>query len=233
MRIIDTNYDYYDYLSYQYVDNTFTFDRRDSYVLSKEVFCEKLSASFNAFKRAFNVGDYVFLKLQICHTFWLFLVEITEQPYNRQISNYDITLIASWKNYNSNRTLLSLETITFPFFTLYNIQRRGGKENILTDKNVSEFIELVNSSKYEQLKSFNYFEIRNGDYSKTIKTLPLLGMCGIQEIIPAQDVYQSLEEYFSLEQQSAERRESVGLTDKDKIINHGFDITTSFRTKKE
>jgi hypothetical protein len=58
-------------------------------------------------------------------------------------------------------------------------------------------------------------------------------MCGIQEIIPAQDVYQSLEEYFSLEQQSAERRESVGLTDKDKIINHGFDITTSFRTKKE
>lgn len=39
----------------------------------------------------------------------------------------------------------------------------------------------------------------------------------------------SLEEHFSHEKTSSERTTSVGITDKEKIENHGFDVRTSFR----
>jgi hypothetical protein len=45
------------------------------------------------------------------------------------------------------------------------------------------------------------------------------------------DIYNAFEEYFSLERTSTERTESVGLTDKEKITNHGFDTKISFRGK--
>ena len=46
-------------------------------------------------------------------------------------------------------------------------------------------------------------------------------------------VYLAIEEFFSKEKTAAERIESVGLTDKERIENHGFDAKTSFRGKIE
>ena len=43
MRIIDKNTDFYDFYQDVYRDDTFTFDRRDSYILSKEMICNKIS----------------------------------------------------------------------------------------------------------------------------------------------------------------------------------------------
>ncbi len=45
------------------------------------------------------------------------------------------------------------------------------------------------------------------------------------------DIYLAFDEYFSLEKQAQERTESVGITDKERIENHGFDVKTSFRGK--
>ena len=45
------------------------------------------------------------------------------------------------------------------------------------------------------------------------------------------EMFLSLEEYFSLEKQANERSESIGLTDKERIENHGFSTKTSFRGK--
>ena len=42
MRIIDKNTDFYDYWQNVYKDDTFTFDRRDSFLLTKEILCSNL-----------------------------------------------------------------------------------------------------------------------------------------------------------------------------------------------
>ena len=42
MRIIDNNTDYYDWLQNVYPDDSLVFDRRDSFLVTKEIFCNHL-----------------------------------------------------------------------------------------------------------------------------------------------------------------------------------------------
>ena len=42
MRIIDKNTDFYDFLQNMYPDNSLTFDRTDSFVLTKDILCKHL-----------------------------------------------------------------------------------------------------------------------------------------------------------------------------------------------
>jgi hypothetical protein len=58
--------------------------------------------------------------------------------------------------------------------------------------------------------------------------LPILVNSGLPSIIPAEDVYQGLEQYFSSKSNDVSR-ESDGLKDVEKAVNHGFDKKTSFR----
>ncbi len=68
-----------------------------------------------------------------------------------------------------------------------------------------------------------------GDNTRVEKHIPLLKACGIAKCVDPLEVFLSFEEYFSLEKSSAERTASVGLTNLEKIGNHGFDLKTSFR----
>lgn len=61
------------------------------------------------------------------------------------------------------------------------------------------------------------------------KHIPLLKATGFADQIDPLSIYLAFEEYFSLEKSSTERTESIGLTDREKIENHGFDIKRSFR----
>ena len=89
MRIIDKNKDFYDFYQDIYKDDTFTFDRRDSFLLTKELMCQYLDW-FPKNKVLSNKYPYNYLLLQICYNYWLFLVEITEtNDYGRAI-NYKI-----------------------------------------------------------------------------------------------------------------------------------------------
>ena len=65
------------------------------------------------------------------------------------------------------------------------------------------------------------------------KHIPLLKSCGLASRINPLDIYLAFEEYFSQEKTASERSESVGLTDKERIENHGYDVKTSFRGKTE
>jgi len=47
------------------------------------------------------------------------------------------------------------------------------------------------------------------------------------------DIYLAFEEYFATQITNNERTESTGLTDKEKIENHGFDTKVSFRGKQK
>ena len=232
MRIIDKNTDFYDYLQNVYYDPSTTFDRTDSFVLTKEGMCGELYYS-DRYRR--NSENNKFALLQVCNTFWLFLIEVTSRDNFEKPKSYTVELVQKWKNYNEERKLLTLDLIDFGV-ELYGIigsfslkKRETPSEKI--KKNADKLVMLVDTGNFKIRRSINKHTIYHGDNVTTEKHLPLLKACGISEHIDPTEIYTAFEEYFSLEKQSKERTESVGITDKEKVENHGFDSKTSFRGK--
>lgn len=117
MRIIDKNTDFYDYLQNVYRDNSLIFDRTNSFVLSKEMVCNSLevySTRHYYYWDKEKYRDYNFLLLQVCNTFWLFLIEVTELSESKRPINFRAELLYTWKNYDKERTLIRFDVITFP-----------------------------------------------------------------------------------------------------------------------
>jgi hypothetical protein len=239
MRIIDKNTDFYDYLSNVYTDNTFTFDRSDSYLLTKEIMCEhlfirKFYSRYNKIKKHHN-----FVLMQICNTFWLFLVEITKTDEYDKVKDYKIELLTTWKNFNKSRELCKLDVISFPYWINGQLTEGSGfwvtgfdTEKI--NKKIDTLIQAIDNNDYKvesNLNSYIIYRENKNDWDKTEKHIPILMACGIANCVEALDIYLSFEEYFSLEKSSAERREPIGTTNIDKIESHGFDKKTSFRGK--
>lgn len=217
MRIIDKNVDFYDYLQYVYPDDTLTFDRRDSYFLDRETFSYYLHAySRNPYKKPETV------LLQICNTFWLFSVTLIPPKYNRwsssdRATDCEIQLVETWRNPSKERKLLALSQIELDWFLQQGNYRMA-----------------IDNSQYKTRHTFNKFEVRQdykSGYKAHKKHIPILRDLGIEKIVDPMEVYLAIEEYFMKEREAMERTESVGLTNEEKITNHGFDTKTSFRGK--
>ena len=228
MRILDKNTDFYDYFQNVYVDRSTTFDRTDSFLLTKEMVCQDIQWT-RIWRHRHSDDDRLFLLLQVCNTFWLFRVAVTE-VFNTEPDctpkNYTVELLCSWKNYSKPRALLRLDFIDFDFETRLMLVRK--KNDHLDDV----MMHAVDHNNFHVDRSMNQHTIRGDDGTKKEKHIPLLKACGIAGCVDPLDVFLSLEEYFSLEKQSNERTESAGLTDHERIGNHGFDTKTSFRGGK-
>ena len=222
MRIIDKKTDFYDYLQEIYPDNSLIFDRVNSYILTKEDICNHLPTRKNLNKKEKN---YDFLLLQVCNTFWLFLVEIIQiNEYNYPV-DFAIDLITEWKNYNKERVLIKLDVITF-WWSLYSqLEKNFTKEGITEKSEI--IIKSIDTKDFRKLNT-----IINIDNIKE-KKIPLLKASGLAKHIEPLDIFLALEEYFSLEKTANERREPYGITDLDRIERHGFDLKTSFRGKNK
>ena len=230
MRIIDKNTDFYDYLQNVYRDDSVTFDRTDSFLLSKDMICENLyfhgrSSGFYS-ERGNCLHKEYYVLIQICNTFWLFSAEVTKIDRNDKPADYSVELVATWKNYNKPRRLIQCDLISFRYTVIKFIPEKR-KER---DKSV--FVQAIDTNGYRSDASLNKRTVTQGDGRKIEKHIPLLKASGFAPLMNPQDVYLSLEEYFSAEKQSQERTESVGITDKEKIENHGFDTKISFRGKQ-
>lgn len=231
MRIIDKNTDFYDYLQGLFPDKSITFDRTDSFVLTKEKMCDYL-ASYSASKLGFVL-------LQVCNSFWLFLLEVTKESADHYIINkpteYSVELLHHWRNYDKPRRLIDLSFIQ-PKFEL-RVELGGyAKERI--ESKIPLIVKSIDTNDFEICCRINQFVSYRGGTrfdrnDKIEKHIPLLKASGIAEFIDPLTIYLSLEEYFSLEISSSERTESTGITDKEKVVNHGFDAKTSFRGKIE
>lgn len=216
MKILDKNTDFYDYIQYMYRDDTYTFDRRDSFVLTKEMMCSHLGW--------YDRRKTNYLLLQVCNSFWLFKANLEyDKSFSYRVVDYDLTLVGTWKNYSAQRVLYKLSTVKFDFFKIRRLP---------DEMSSSELVDAVKHGNYETVEVLNKFTIYNGDHTKKVKTIPLLSECGLSKHIEALDIYLSLEEYFSLEKSSGERTEPLGTTNEDKITRHGFDLKSSFRGKR-
>lgn len=237
MRIIDNKKDFYDYLQGIYRDDTIVFDRRNSYMLKKEDFAKQFVKrkakdhySMKYKKFITENPDYNLVLLQVCNTFWLILVNCTEyfgMAYLDYCTNYKLTLLSSWKDYDRERKLIDI-----------NIVRHWFKEETLDDldyiySHQDEFQHI-----YPDGNSYGERCITYAGYSGEIdkenpenNPIPLLRETGIGSIMDPLDVYLAFEEYFSLEKTKNERTESVNLTNNEKVENHGFNLKNSFRGK--
>ena len=233
MRIIDKNKDFYDYL--QDPEDSVVFDRRASFLLTKDMFCKNLSCM----GRRGSKDRYKFVLMQVCNTFWLFLCDVTKYDdttsiYTERVLDYNIDLLAVWKNYDAERALLRIDVITFGYDLSYSMlsgiwrNREYSLDKIIS--HIPEMTDAINRGDFYFEKNMNSFTQYRGDVEEK-KTIPLLKACGIAPLVDPLTIFNSIDEFFSLERQAAERTESVGLTNNDKIVMHGFDTKTSFRGK--
>lgn len=93
----------------------------------------------------------------------------------------------------------------------------------------------VDTDNYRVLENVNRYDTRTG-WCSNLRTkyrirIPILSSSGLVGGIAPLEMYLSIEEYLSFEKTASERTESVGLTDKERIENHGFDVKHSFRGK--
>lgn len=237
MRIIDKNTDFYDYIQNIYRDDSVTFDRTDSFLLTKKMFCDCLYGVGNRsrYSRWDDVGNSCYALLQVGNTFWLFLIEVTELGgiYRDKPKDYTVSLLTTWKNYDKKRRLINLDIVSFGYDTVRRLLGKyvdkGETARGSAQKLVNNFVNAINTNDYEVAGNLNRKVIYNGDGTKVEKHIPILKACGIGSCIDPMEFYLALDEYFSLEKQASERISSIGITDKEKIENHGFDFKTSFR----
>jgi hypothetical protein len=240
MRILDKNTDFYDYLQNVYLDSTLTFDRTDSFLLTKELMCNHLYVRRTySPRRDKDRKHHNFVLLQICNTFWLFFVEITAiNEYDRPV-DYEIELVTSWREYNKPRVLCDLAVIEFSYAIGGQISLANGWWSVGYDRDkvyekADILVQAVNTNDYKVKSRIDKHIVCYGNYdTKVEKHIPLLKACGIASLVDPLDVYLSFEEYFSLEKTASERREPIGTTDKDKIESHGFETKISFRGKSK
>lgn len=238
MRIIDKNKDFYDYLQGIYLDQLLVFDRTGSFVLTKQALCDCIP------EYARRPGCFVLL--QVCNTFWLYYARRVRKKDALvfEQSEYNFELVTSWKNYNKQRQLLKLDLIDFSAgdifpntWMFWRYENNDKMAATLASVNFAEkkdlLIAAVDTNNYRVLKCLNHYNTRIGWCSnlRTKYHIPILSSSGLVGGIDPLDMYRSIEEYLSFEKTASERTESIGLTDKERIANHGFDVKCSFRGK--
>lgn len=202
MRIIDKNKDFYDY--FQDYDSDIVFDRRSSHILTNEELNRWVLWTRH------EADDKYFL-LQIGYTNWLILAKPTK--INRDgyggytVEDFSLELIEMWKDYN--------KSIDFKFGeikTYYALE-------YLTSKKFNHKTALIDDIKLGNFEYKNNF---------TEKSPIVLNKTKLPSILNAQEVYLAIEEWLS------HKKDDIihdSMTDKEKIVSHGFDTKSSFRGK--
>lgn len=207
MRIISKIKDFYDYISYELSDkdDDIVFDRRNFYVLTK-----KDIISFLGFE-GYKATKY--LVFQVGYLFYL--IEVYDVEYKdviacgvkiREFSNYKMKVLAKWHNYNK-KVIMEFYKIYRPFYYKTNEQ----------------FVNYVKNSKLDEDDRYT------DDFEN--KAL-ILNETGLASILDPKEIYLALDEYFSSLITDKEKTESAGITNNEKIVNHGFDKKISFRSIK-
>ena len=238
MRIIDKNTDFYDYQAEIYQDNTNIFDRTDSFLLTKQLMCQGLKTTDH-----WDTSVNRWVLLQVCNDFWLFYVKLTkfeEYPYAPGLKtpiDYDVTLVAEWTNYSKPRCLIKLHSIRLDYkilhlFSDYNLRQHHSDIDLTkVEKHKDVIIQSIDTNNFAANFNLGHCEVRTNTGESVTRHIPLLKASGLASFIDPLTIYIAFDEYFSAEKQAAERTESVGITDQEKIENHGFDTKSSFRGK--
>lgn len=222
LRIIDKNTDFYDYL--QDSSDTLVFDRRGSYLLTKE------DISKHLWWYSHRPEKYKFLLLQCGATFWLILVIIKESSQNSIVTDCTMEALTSWVNFDKPNALLKLDVPQlYKSHKMYDSKIHDYSYDKIK-ANVDDLVDQINRNDFRIECNISKFNA-NSDYRQDPKRVPLLKATGLGNFIDSQQMFCAIEEYFSIEKTKLETTEAKGTTNDIKIESHGFDLTTSFRGK--
>ena len=228
MRIIDKNNDYYDYLTDP--TDTCVFDRRGSIVWGKLEFARRYLEDQYTFNRD---NKYRFLLLQNGATFWLILATMLNTDYYKM--DYTLELLDTWKDYNKPNALMQIKTVHFNNeYQFYDYKLKDYRyEDIKKAVPTLRSFIMTNDCKYTNyIKVWKWFDFEDGkNQTHERPYFPILRATGIPTVIDPDSMFNAIEEYFSIEKTASESTVAKGTTNKDKIVNHGFDVKTSFRGK--
>lgn len=223
MRILDKYYDFYD--CYQDYTDDMVFDRRGSFLLTKDTICKQL---YN--KRGYwgKVRDNHLILIQCGGTFWLELLTVTAID-SLNPTDFKVELLAQWRNYNKPNKLLVVEEIKMYDAPLEDFGHEFNYDVIMKNKDI--IIKAIDNNDYcrELLSTITMWDKGFNNRIKCDK--PILKASGLISVIDPFEFFIAIEEYFSIEKTKAETTEPKGATNDDKIVMHGFDTKTSFRGK--
>ena len=223
MRIIDKQHDFYDYL--QDPTDRIVFDRRGSFLLTKEIFCEGMR-----YQRYHSDSRYRFVLLQCGVAYWLFMITITAKALYDKIVDYDVELLENWKNYDRSNELIKLSLVSFNI-SMWNYRIQDIDPEKVRNR-VNDLKAAVDQGNYRLEHDLGHYT-KSIDYKMTYRkeeqNLPILKACGIADLVDPVSVFFAIEEHFSMEKTASETTEAKGTTDEDKVVMHGFDVKRSFR----
>lgn len=218
MRIISKIKDFYDYISYEFSDkdDDIVFDRRNSIILTKKDIASFLRLNDYEKKTYYSdISNYLIFQVGCL----FYLIEVYDIEYKdviycgvkqKEFSNYKMKVLSKWRNYN-NKDVMNFYKLHRYFYY----------------KTDNQFIDYAKSeilSEDDKMERAGYADIKDKTF--------ILNETGLASVIDPKEIYLGLDEYFSSLITDREKRESVGITNNEKIVNHGFDKKTSFRSIK-
>ena len=207
MQILDKNKDFYDFYQNIYIDKTYTFDRRKSVYFHKEDWNDIF---FNSER------NYIYYVLQVGYSRYLYKITYLDVStgWVMHLDNYKIELVKYWKNYDN--------LVDFEFGIAEKLESYGYKNyHPLYEK------QSIDSLYNTELKKAYLYYSRLKD-----RSYPILYESGIASCTDSHQLYMDIEEWLSAQKEKEFRTESKDITDKQKIVNHGFDTRESFRKTK-
>ena len=207
MQILDKNKDFYDFYQNIYIDKTYTFDRRKSVYFHKEDWNEFF---YN------NERNYIYYVLQVGYSRYLYKITYlgVSTGWIMHLDNYKVELVKYWKNYDN--------LVDFEFGIAEELESYGYKNYHLSYEKQS--IDSLYNTNLK--KAYLYASRLKG------KSYPILCESGIASCTDSHQLYMDIEEWLSAQKERELRIESKDITDKQKIVNHGFDTRESFRKTK-
>ena len=210
MRIIDKYKDYYDFFGHKSEDKTLVYDRRGSTPLNKE------TVLFHIYR--YSRDNSVTFGLQA--GFKLFILEALHlqadyDPKTRklQYGAGDLQWVDSIDNFNWAGQPLQFVDLKLPYTRFNN---RWYTYRSAWDRSYQNQLKTVPVMRKKD----------NGQPDEPLAEKPLLCDTAIPALIPPFEIYKNLEMYIS----SLKTEKTVDIaTNDEKIINHGFDMKSSFR----
>lgn len=215
MRIISKWKDYYDYLAYIFgPDNHIIYERKelcaDGFELDplRRIRIEQKELPRTPYPNDSRLNFYKFKYCSICAKAYLLIADIDSEEYEV----YDPSKVSSIVN-----AMLTRKSYWNPHSYVSAI---AGKE----------IPALLSLHRKLKVPVFTFSSGWSGSVALIDTKIPHLGMLGVPKVYPADQIYQDISYFLSNTiNESPDVSPVPVLSDKEKILTHGFDTKQSFR----
>ena len=234
MNILCKEKDYYDYVGYQNGSEDVIFDRRNFYLfensenVANDTFkvypkCTEKQLAQRILEDKHFTFDRYMLALQAGYNVYVFRLQDiisgdVEFEYIGMRKCYEL-------KFNLPLGFHKLDVCNFgrmvwkDYKQLWSLRKSGKEKNF----ELESFLQGNPANwKFKPLFADSYEEVND---------IPILKSTFVPKYIDAQEIYCAIEEWLIAQHNDVDQ-ESKGLTDVDKVVNHGFDKKSSFRNVK-